>query len=496
MGHGSVRGVNDRETWDVIVVGGGPPGENAAQYSIEGSDRTAVIVEKELVGGECSYWACVPSKALLRPVEAVDAAKALPGTRGATIDVEAALKRRDYFAGHDDTSQVEWARSVGIDVVRGRGRVSGEREITVTGSDGGPAGAASGGGERVLRARHAVVLATGTTAAVPDVPGLRDARPWISRDVTNLHEVPASVAIVGGGVVACEAAVWLRAFGAEVTMLVRGNALLEKNEPWAGALVAERFAELGIDVRFGASLTRASRPGVADTGEGHVHGGPVELTVDGESLTVAEVVVAAGRVPASAGLGLPDHVIERGYVPVDDHLSVPGYDWLYAVGDLNGRALLTHMGKYQARIAGAVIGARAEGRPLDGPQYLDLADHDKVPQVVFCDPQVAAVGITAAQARHRGLDVETVEYDLGHVTGASLQRDGYKGRAALVIDASRDVLVGATFVGPDVAELVHAATVAVVGAVPLSTLWHAVPSFPTVSEIWLRLLETRGKVPK
>src|SRR6185503_15214510 len=189
-------------------------------------------------------------------------------------------------------------------------------------------------------------------------------------------------------------------------------------------------------------------------------------------------------------------VIERGYVPVDDHLSVPGYDWLYAVGDLNGRALLTHMGKYQARIAGAVIGARAEGRPLDGPQYLDLADHDKVPQVVFCDPQVAAVGITAAQARHRGLDVETVEYDLGHVTGASLQRDGYKGRAALVIDASRDVLVGATFVGPDVAELVHAATVAVVGAVPLSTLWHAVPSFPTVSEIWLRLLETRGKVPK
>jgi dihydrolipoamide dehydrogenase len=164
--------------------------------------------------------------------------------------------------------------------VRGRGRVSGEREITVTGSD---------GAERVIRARHAVVLATGTTAAVPDVPGLRDARPWISRDVTNLHEVPASVAIVGGGVVACEAAVWLRAFGAEVTMIVRGGALLEKNEPWAGALVAERFAELGIDVRFGASLTRASRPDVSDTGEGHVHGGPVELTVDGESLTVAEV---------------------------------------------------------------------------------------------------------------------------------------------------------------------------------------------------------------
>jgi len=482
--HGSVPGVNDPQTWDVIVVGGGPPGENAAQYAIQGSDRTAVIVEKELVGGECSYWACVPSKALLRPVEVVDAANALPGVRGAALDVAAMLKRRDYFAGHDDTSQVNWANSVGIDVVRGTGRISGDREITVT---------TSGGGERVLRARHAVVLATGTTAAVPPVPGLREARPWSSRDVTNLHEVPTSVAIVGGGVVACEAAVWLRAMGAEVTMLVRGDALLAKNEPWAGGLVAERFAELGIDVRFGASLSRVSRAEVADTGEGHVHGSPVELTVDGRTLVVVEVVVAAGRVPQSKDLGLPEDALSHGFVTVDDHLTVPGYDWLYAVGDLNGRALLTHMGKYQARICGAVIGARAQRRPLDGPQYLDLADHDKVPQVAFCDPQVASVGITSAEARHRGITVETVEYDLGRVSGAALQRDGYKGRAGLVIDAFRDVLLGATFVGPDVAELVHAATVAVVGEVPLSMLWHAVPSFPTVSEIWLRLLEARGK---
>lgn len=482
--------MNDPQTWDVIVVGGGPPGENAARYAIQGSDRTAVIVEKELLGGECSYWACVPSKALLRPVEVVDAANALPGVRGAALDVPAVLKRRDWFAGHDDTSQVQWANSVGIDVVRGRGRITGDREITVTGADGGSTGAASGGA-RVLRARHAVVLATGTTAAVPPVPGLREARPWTSRDVTNLHEVPGSVAVVGGGVVACEAAVWLRAFGAEVTMLVRGDALLARNEPWASALVALRFAELGIDVRFGASLSRAARPEVADTGEGRVHGGPVELTVDGRPLVVAEVLVAAGREPQTKDLGLPADVLERGFVKVDDHLAVPGYDWLYAVGDVNGRALLTHMGKYQARIVGAVIGARAEGRPLTGPRFLDLADHDKVPQVVFCDPQVASVGLTEAQARHRGFEVETAEYDLGRVTGAALQRDNYRGRAGLVIDVSRDVLLGATFAGPDVAELVHAATVAVVGEVPLSTLWHAVPSFPTVSEIWLRLLEAR-----
>jgi pyruvate/2-oxoglutarate dehydrogenase complex dihydrolipoamide dehydrogenase (E3) component len=276
-------------------------------------------------------------------------------------------------------------------------------------------------------------------------------------------------------------------------MLVRGDTLLAKFEPWARGLVAERFAEMGIDVRFGASLQRVVRAEVADTGEGHPHGGSVELTVDGRTLVVAEVVVATGREPQTKDLGLPADTLERGFVKVDDHLAVPGYDWLYAIGDMNGRALLTHMGKYQARIAGAVIGARAEGRQLAGPRYLDLADHDKVPQVAFCDPQLASVGLTGVQARDRGLDVETVEYDLGRVTGAALHRDNYRGRAGLVIDTSRDVLLGATFVGPDVAELVHAATIAVVGEVPLSMLWHAVPSYPTVSEIWLRLLEARGK---
>lgn len=474
------------DQWDVIVVGGGPPGENAASYAIQGSNRTAAIVEKELVGGECSYWACMPSKALLRPVDVVDAANAIGGVRGATLDVAGVLKRRDQFThNHDDSSQVDWANSVGIDVVRGRGRLTGPREVTVATSD----------GQRTIRANHAVVLATGTTAMVPSTPGLREALPWTSRDATNLHEVPSKVAVIGGGVVACEAAVWLRALGAEVTMLVRGKALLARSEPFASALVAERFAELGIDVRFGAEIERVSRKSVADTGEGRVHGGPVDLVAGGETLVVAEVVVAAGRVPATGDLGLDalGLPLRNGFVEVDDHLTVPGHDWLYAVGDITGRALLTHMGKYQARIAGTVIGARAEGRSLDGPRYRDVADHDMVPQVAFCDPQVASVGLTEQAARSRGIDVETVEYDLGNVAGAALQRDGYKGRAGLVIDRTSDVLVGATFVGPDVAELVHAATIAVVGKVPVSTLWHAVPSYPTVSEIWLRLLEARGE---
>ena len=491
-------GSEARETWDVVVVGGGPPGENAAQYAIAGSDRTAVIVEAERVGGECSFWACMPSKALLRPVEVLAAARAVPGVPvGDTLDVDAVLARRDSFTHDlDDTSQVEWATGADIDVVRGRGRLVGPRTVEVS----------TGGRTRTLRARHAVVLATGSTASLPDVPGLREALPWTSRDVTNLHEVPARVAIVGGGVVACEAAVWLRALGAEVTLLVGGTTLLGRVEPFAGELVAERFAELGIGVRRGVHVERVERPEAGPAVTGHRHGGEVTLTFDGGPLVVDEIVVATGRVPASTDLGLdavglrPDDLTGPGYVPTDAHQAVVGVagadgGWLYAVGDVTGRALLTHQGKYQARIAGAVIAARAQGRSPDGPEHrnvVDGADGAAVPQVVFTDPQVAAVGLTRAQAEDAGLDVEVLEYDLGAVAGAALLRDGYRGHAMLVVDRAADVLVGATFAGPEVAELLHAATVAVVGRVPLATLWHAVPAYPTVSEVWLRLLESRG----
>ncbi|GGM00248.1 dihydrolipoyl dehydrogenase family protein [Nakamurella endophytica] len=482
------------DTWDVVVVGGGPPGENAAQYAIQGSDRTAVIVEAELVGGECSYWACMPSKALLRPWNVLDDARHMPGVKSLVgdrgLDVAAVLERRDTIVNHhDDGSQVQWANGAGIDVVRGRGRLAGERTVEVTAAD---------GSVRTLHARHAVVLATGTTAAVPPVPGLREALPWTSRDVTNQHEVPARVAVVGGGVVACEATTWLQALGSQVTLIGNAPGLLPRNEPFAGDLVRQRMEELGVTVHLSASVDRVERADARDTGEGHVHGGPVTVHFGDGSVTVDEILVATGRVPASRDIGLDtvgltDATDRRGYLPVDDHLTVTGAqgDWLYVVGDLNGRALLTHMGKYQARIAGAVIAARAEGRSLDGPWYRDTADHDQVPQVTFTDPEVASVGLSEQDARDKGVDVEAVEYDLASVAGTYLLREDYRGRAKLVIDRAADVLVGATFVGPDVAELLHSATVAVVGRVPLPTLWHAVPSYPTASEIWLRLLESR-----
>ena len=481
--------------YDVVVIGAGPAGENAADYAVRGSGRTAVLIEAELVGGECSYWACMPSKALLRPVEVLDSVRTLPGLSGTELDVAGVLARRDAFTSHhDDSGQVRWANGAGIDVLRGRARLTAPRTVEVTAAD---------GTVTTLRARQAVVLATGTGAAVPPVPGLAEALPWTSRDVTNLAEVPRRVAVIGGGVVGCESATWLNGLGAEQVTLIQSNrALLPRDEPFVHDLVAERLRDAGVEIRTGARLESVSRPHAAATGIGHVHGGEATLFVDGAELVVDEVVVAVGRTPATAGLGLDAVGVAldpRGYVPVDEHLAVrtdpADGDWLYAVGDVNGLALLTHMGKYQARVCGAVIAARAEGRPLDGPRYRNLAGTRVVPQVVFTLPQVATVGLTERAARDAGLDVETVEYDLAALAGTSLQRDGYRGRAKLVIDRAEDVLLGATFVGPEVSELVHAATVAVIGAVPLELLRHAVPSYPTPSEIWLRLLESR-EAPK
>jgi dihydrolipoamide dehydrogenase len=432
------------------------------------------LVEAELLGGECSYWACIPSKALLRPVELHAAAQRIPGLPRGDIEVEKVLARRDAFVGNwDDAGQEKWAVDTGIAVVRGHGRLTGEKTIEVIGED---------GATTTLAATHAVVIATGTTAAIPPIPGLAEAKPWTSREATSMHAVPRRLAILGGGVVACEMAQAAKGLGAaEVTVLERGKGLLGRMEPWAGQLVADGLRSIGVDVRTGTQVVEVRR-----------NGAEVTVTLeDGTTVVADEVLCALGRRPATTDLGLETVGLEAGsYLAVDDALQVKGIDWLYATGDVNARALLTHMGKYQGRICGDVIAARAAGRPDD--QLRATSDHAAVPQVVFTDPQACSVGLTEAEARARGIDVRVVSYDLGHVAGASLQGDDYTGRAALVVDETRRVIVGATFVGPEVADLLHAATIAVVGEITLDRLWHAVPSFPTVSEVWLRLLEEYG----
>ncbi|MFK0192030.1 dihydrolipoyl dehydrogenase family protein [Kitasatospora sp. NPDC090308] len=472
-----------RDDYDLVVIGGGPTGENLADRARAGG-LSVVLVESELVGGECSYWACMPSKALLRPVAALADARRVAGSREAAagrLDAAAVLARRDGFASHwHDEGQVEWLASAGIDLVRGHGRLDGERRVTVD---------TPGGGRRTLTARHAVAVCTGTRAALPDLPGLAGARVWTSREATSAQEVPGRLAVVGGGVVAVEMATAWRALGSEVTLLVRGGGLLDRTEDFAGQLVSDGLRAAGVDVRLGVSVTAVHRE---SAGAGAL---ALDLS-DGTRLPADEVLFATGRRPATADLGLDTVGLEPGgWIETDDTGRATGVPagWLYAAGDVNHRALLTHQGKYQGRVFGGVIADRAAGRPLDLAPWgrsVATADHAAVPQVVFADPEVAAVGRTLQEARDAGLRVRAVDYDLGSVSGAALYADGYRGRARAVVDLDREVLVGVTFVGPGVAELLHSATVAVAGEVPLARLWHAVPAYPTISEVWLRLLET------
>jgi pyruvate/2-oxoglutarate dehydrogenase complex dihydrolipoamide dehydrogenase (E3) component len=468
--------VKEREV-DLVVIGAGPVGENVADRAVKGGLET-VIVERELVGGECSYWACMPSKALLRPAQVLGAARAMPGVAvSGELDVAAVLRRRDSFTSNwSDEGQVSWLDSAGIDLVLGHGRLSGEREVTVTADD---------GSTTLLRARHAVAVATGSVPNLPDIPGLREANPWSSREATSAKSAPESLAIIGGGVVALEMATAYAAFGTEVTVIVRGG-VLGGVESFAGERVSGSLRSRGVQV-----LTDTATLSVERTDGG------VRVETSGGAVTAAELLVAAGRSPATADLGLERVGLDPGQrLETDDTLRVGGSEWLYAVGDVNGRALLTHQGKYQARAAGDVIAARAKGRPVDDAPWgahVATADHAAVPQVVFTDPEVAAVGPTADQARAQGKTIRVVDYDLGWVSGASLSRDDYQGAARMIVDEDRGVMIGATFVGPDVAELVHAATTAIVGQVPIDRLWHAVPSYPTISEIWLRLLEEYGR---
>ncbi|UNM12741.1 NAD(P)/FAD-dependent oxidoreductase [Streptomyces formicae] len=467
--------------YDVVVLGAGPTGENVADRTRAAGMSTAVV-ESELVGGECSYWACMPSKALLRPVITRADARRVAGVRRAVqgpLDAPEVLAHRDDYASHwKDDGQVGWLDSTGARFYRGQGRLHGPRKVVVTGPE----------NERhVLTARHAVALCTGSRAVLPDLPGVAGAKAWTSREATSAQSVPGRLVVVGGGVVGTEMATAWQALGSQVTMLVRGKGLLPRMEPFVGEHVADALTEAGATVRTDVSVAAVQRDG---------SGGPITVVLDdGELIDADEILFATGRAPRTEDIGLETIGLEPGsWLRVDDSCRVEGSEWLYAVGDVNHRALLTHQGKYQARIAGAAIAARAQHVPLLETDrwgaHAATADHDAVPQVVFTDPEAASVGLSLAEAEATGRRVRAVDYDLGSVAGAGLFVDNYRGHARMVVDLDREIVLGATFVGPGVGELLHSATIAVAGEVPINRLWHAVPSYPTISEVWLRLLET------
>ncbi len=462
------------ERFDVVVIGGGPAGEHAVGRLSDAGLSTA-LVEEELVCGECSYYAFMPSNSLLRPGRALAEVRSVPGAREAVtggLDVAAALARRDWMTSNwDDASQVAWVAGTGAVLVRGHGRLVGERVVEVTTPE---------GGRRRIEAGRGVILATGSSAARPPIEGLATTRVWDNRAVTAAATVPRSLAVIGGGVVGVEMAQAWRRLGAEVTVLEGAPRLLGLFDPFVSEALTAALVADGIDVRTGVHIASVRR----DPAEG-----PVTVAFDDGAKVVAdELLVATGRRPRSSDLGLETVGLEPGrFVEVDDDMAValaPGHEgsgrpWLYAVGDVNGRALFTHVGKYQARLAVAALSGRPAG---------DGTDAAVVAAVVFSDPEIASVGLSEQRARELGRDVVVVRSALESVAAAAVMGEGVTGVCQLVLDASSDVVVGATFVGPGVAELVHAATVAIVGGLTRTTLRRAVPSFPTFSEVWLGLL--------
>jgi pyruvate/2-oxoglutarate dehydrogenase complex dihydrolipoamide dehydrogenase (E3) component len=437
----------DTERYDAVVLGAGPGGRGAAKRLVK-AGRSVAMVEQELVGGECPFWACIPTKWLLRPIEAADDVQHVPGLGAPERRMAEILEYRDYMnSGLDDTSHAKSFSDMGIDIVRGKGRISGPGTVQV--------------GDRTLSAGD-IIVATGTTAAIPPIDGIESVDAWTNREATTLTEVPASAVVLGGGPVGIELGQMLSRYGAKVTLVESAERLLSREDPEVGELIREHFLAEGIDVRVGVRAEAVERDGDA-----------VKVRLEGGDTVRAErLVVAVGRKPRLEGIGLEEAGVTTGDkgIEVDDHCRAAAGIW--AVGDVTGVAPFTHVAAYQSGVATDAILGRAD-RP---------ADYRAIPRVVFCAPEVAAVGLTAAQAEEQGLRVASATVEMSEVDRTETYGKGLSGKMGVLADAGRGVLVGAWAVGPLASEWIHALVIAIKAEVPVTVLRDTVMQFPTFSE--------------